>query len=88
MFNMSKYIPKKEHSQRALIFCFHLKKTKHFKELMVNMLHHKIRVNDGFSVLKVVTSRLQTKNLGNHQQNSKLWNCKALLDEDDSQKQK
>jgi len=27
VFNMSKFVPNREHSRTALIFCFHLKKT-------------------------------------------------------------
>ena len=34
---------------------------------MVNMLHRKIRANDGFGVSKVATSRLQTRNTENRQ---------------------
>ena len=43
---------------------------------MVNMLHRKIRVNDGFDNSKVVTSRLQTKNMEKRQKNSKVWDSK------------
>ena len=60
---------------------------------MVNMLHHKIHVNDGFGVSKVVTStqdKKEDKELGNSPINRKCptTHCKALLDEDDSQTQK
>ena len=46
VFNMMKFIPNKEHSRTALIFCFHLKKllrnhTDYLEKLMVNMLHRK-----------------------------------------------
>ena len=34
---------------------------------MVNVFHRKIRVNDGYGVLKVETSRLQTRNVENRQ---------------------
>ena len=33
----------------------------YFEKLMVNRLHRKIRVNDGFGVLKVVTSTQDKK---------------------------
>ena len=55
---------------------------------MVNMLHRKIRVNDGVGVLKVVTSMLQTRNTENRQKGTKNVELQALLDEDDSQTQK
>ena len=42
---------------------------------MVNMLHCKMHVNDGFGVLKVATSRLQTRNMETAK-NSKMWNGK------------
>ena len=50
----------------------------------MNVLHRRILVNDGFGVSKVVTSRLQTRNVENRQ---KLEDV-DLLDEDDSQTQK
>ncbi|KFM61121.1 hypothetical protein X975_02379, partial [Stegodyphus mimosarum] len=67
---MSKFILHKEHSQTALIFCFHLKKTAAesydcLEKLMVNMLHPKTHVNDGFGASKVVTSMSQTRNMEN-----------------------
>ena len=53
------------------------------REAIVNMLHRKIRANDGFGVSKVVTSRLQTRNTGNPQKFEKV-ELQVLLDEDDS----
>ena len=55
---------------------------------MVNMLHRKIRVNDGFGVLKVVTSMLQDKEHGKPSKRYEDVELQALLDEDDSQTQK
>ena len=51
----------------------------YFEKLMVNMLHRKIRVNEGFGVSKVVTSthdKKEDKERGKPQKNSKMWNCK------------
>ena len=55
---VSKFVPNKEHSQTALILCFHSKETaaeshRLLRKLMVNVLHRKIRVNDGFGISKV-----------------------------------
>ena len=68
MFNVSKFIPNKEYSQTALIFCFYLKKTvaESYRLLReANGEHAPLQdiVNDGFGVLKVVTSRFQTRNM-------------------------
>ena len=41
---------------------------------MVNLLRRKVRVNDGLGVSKVVTSRLQSKNMENGQ---KIRGCGA-----------
>ena len=43
---------------------------------MMKMLRSKIRVNDGFGVSKVMTSRLQTGKVENRQKNSTMWNFK------------
>ena len=72
VFNISKLLPNKNHSCTALNFCFHLKKTvaesyDYFEKLILNMLHRKIRMKDGFGVSKMVISRLQTKNMENGQ---------------------
>ena len=61
MFNVSKITSNKEHSQTASILVFIRRKllsnqTDYFEELMVNMVHSKTRVNDGFGVSKVMTS--------------------------------
>jgi len=54
---MTKLVPNKEHSRTALSFVSHLKKTAaescYLEKLMVNMLHRKKRMNDGFSVSKL-----------------------------------
>ena len=55
---------------------------------MVNMLHCKKRVNDGFSVSKLEISMLQTRYTENRPKSSKDVELQALLDEDDSQTQK
>ena len=55
---------------------------------MVNVLHRKIRVNDGFGVSKVMTSRSQTRNMENRLKKFEDVELQALLDEDDSQAQK
>ena len=86
---MSKFIPK-EHSRIVLIFCFHLKKTaaesyRLLREAYGEHAPSKIRVNDGFGVLKVVTSMLQTRNTENRQKRYEDVELQALLDEDDSQ---
>ena len=52
---------------------------------MVNMLHRKKRVNDGFSVSKLEISMLQTRNTARKKYED--VELQALLDEDDSQKQ-
>ena len=52
--------------------------TGYFEKLMVNMLHHKIRVNDGFGVSKVVTSpqdKKTDKEHGKLSKNLKMLNC-------------
>ena len=46
---------------------------------MVNMLHRKMHVNDGFGVSIVVTStqdKKEDKEHGKSSKNSKMWNCK------------
>ena len=48
----------------------------------MNVLHRKIRVNDGFGVSRVVTSRLQTKNM-EHRQKFEDVELHALLGEHD-----
>ena len=55
---------------------------------MVNMLHNKVRLNDGFGVSKVVTSRLQTRKVENNEKKFDDVELQVLLDEDDSQTQK
>ena len=52
---------------------------------MVNLLHHKNRVNDGFSVSKLEISMLQTSEPSKKYEDVEL---QALLNEDDSQTQK
>ena len=54
---------------------------------MVSMLHRKLHVNDGFNILKVVISRLQTRNMENRQKIEDV-ELQALLDKDDSHLQK
>ena len=54
-------------------------------ENAVNLLRE-IRVNDGFEISKVVTSRLQTKNMGIRQKIEDV-ELQALLDENESQTQ-
>ena len=64
-------------TRTALISCFNLKKklllnhTYYFEELVVNMLHHKTHVNDGFGVTKVVTSIQNKKEDKEHGKPSK-----------------
>ena len=43
---------------------------------MVNMLHRKKCVNDGFSVSKLEILMLQTRNMENRPKSTKTWNCK------------
>ena len=52
----------------------------------VNVLHRKIRVNDGFGVSKVVTSKLQTRNVENVKKFEDV-ELQALLNDGDSQTQ-
>ena len=54
---------------------------------MVGIVHLKLRVNDGFGISKVVTSRLQTRNMENRQKFEDV-EFQALFDEDDSRIQK
>ena len=54
---------------------------------MVNMLHRKKRVNDGFNVSKLEISMLQTRNTENRPKNEDV-ELQVLLNEDDSQTQK
>ena len=52
--------------------------TDYFEKLMVNILHRKIRVNDGFAVLNMVTStqvKKEDKERGKPPKNSRMWNC-------------
>ena len=69
VFDMSKFIPNKEHTRTALTFCFHLNKT-------AAESYRLLREAYGFGVSKVVTSKLQTRNADNRQKNSKMWSCK------------
>ena len=75
---MTKFVPNKEHSRTALIFCFHLKKTvtesyrllgeaygEHAPYFPLLFAPRKKRVNDGFSVSKLEISMLQTRNTEN-----------------------
>ena len=58
---------------------------------MVNVFHREIRVNDGFGVLKVVTSTQDKKKYEEHgKQPTKFEDVElhALFDEDDSQSKK
>jgi len=89
---MTKFVSNKERSRTALIFCFHLKKIAaesydYLEKLMVNMLHRKKHVNDGFSVSKLEISMLQTRNTENRPKSEDV-ELQALLDKDDSQTQK
>ena len=57
---------------------------------MMNVIHRKIYVNDGFGVLKVVTSTQDTEKDKEHGKPHKKFEdveLQALLDEDDSQTQ-
>jgi len=54
---------------------------------MVNMLHRKKHVNDGFNVSKLEISMLQTRNTENRPKKYEDVELQALLDENDSQKQ-
>ena len=80
MFNITKFVPNKEHSRTALIFCFHLKNCCGIIPItwrsLVNMIHRKKRVNDDFSVSKFEISMLQTRNTENRPKSTKTWNCK------------
>ena len=63
---MSKFIPNKEHSRIGLIFVVISRKlllnhTDYCEKLMVNMLHHKIHVNDDFGISKEVASKTAKK---------------------------
>ena len=80
---MTKFILNKEYSRTALIFSFVFiwrkllrNHTDYLEKLMVNMLHRKKRVNDGFSVSKLEISMLQTRNTENPSKSTKMWNCK------------
>ena len=55
---------------------------------MVNMLHRKIYVNDGFGVSKVMTLRLQTRKMEKPTKIFEDVKLEALLDKDDSQAQR
>jgi len=55
---------------------------------MVNMLHRKKHVNDGFNVSKLEISMLQTRNTENRPKKYEDVELQALLDENDSQTQK
>ena len=53
VFNVTKFVPNKEHSQTALTFCFHLKKTAAESYRLLGEAygeHRKKRVNDGFKI--------------------------------------
>lgn len=69
LFSILKFVPND--------FCFQLL-LKHADcfEKLVNMLHYKIRVNDGFKVSDVVISVLQTRDGGNRLRDMKMQNCK------------
>ena len=40
------------------------------------MLHHKMCVNDGINISKMVILMLHTRNMENRPKNMKMWNCK------------
>ena len=78
---MTKFVPNKEHSRTALIFCFHLKKTaaesyRLLGEAYGEHARKKTCVNDGFSISKLEISMLQTRNTENRPKSTKTWNCK------------
>ena len=79
---MSKIIPNKEHSQTALIFCLHLKKTAaESHRLLQEAYNEHVPMQNTyerwFQLSIVVISRLQkTKNMENRQENLKMWNYK------------
>ena len=76
-----KFVPNKEHSRIALIFCFHLKKTAAESYRLLGEAYDEHapsqkRVNDDFSVSKLEISMLQTRNTENRSKSTKTWNCK------------
>ena len=63
----------------------------YFEKLMVNIIHRKIRVNDGFGVSKVVTSIQDKKEDNEYGKPTKKFEdvkSQALLNENDSQTKK
>ena len=83
---MTKYVPNKEHSRTALIFCFHLKKTAAESYQLFGETYGEHAPSqktcehfDGFSVSKLEISMLQTRNTENRSKNTKTWNCKHWM---------
>ena len=85
---MMKFVPNKEHSRTALIFCFHLKKTAAESYRLLGEVygeHRKNRVNNGF---KIGDFDVADKEHGKPPKKYEDVELQALLDEDDSQTQK
>ena len=49
--------------------------TDYFGKLMLNMFHRKIRVNDGFGVSQVVTSKQNDKKGKENEKSQKIRRC-------------
>jgi len=90
VFNMTKFVPNKEHPRTALIFCFHLKKTaaESYRLLIVNMLHRKKTCERWFQRFKIGDFDVADKEHGKLPKKYEDLELQALLDEDDSQIQK
>ena len=80
---MTKFVPNKEHSRTALIFCFHLKTTatKSYRLLGEAYDEHapsQKTCERWFQRFKIgdFAEMLQTRNTENRPKSTKMWNCK------------
>jgi len=93
MFNMTKFVPNKEHSRTALIFCFHLKKTaaesyRLFGEAYDEYTLSQKTCERWFQRFKIGDFDVADKEHGKLLKKYEDVELQALLDEDDSQTQK
>ena len=92
VFNMSKFIPNKEHLWTALVVCVHLTKTaaksyRLLREAYDEHVHRKILANDGFSISKVLTltqDKNEDKEHGKPSKQFEYVELQVLLMEDNS----
>ena len=85
---MTKFVPNKEHSRTALIFCFHLKKTAKSYRLLGEVYGEHAPSQKTCERFKIGDFDVADKEHGKPPKKYEDVELQALLDEDDSQTQK